>query len=189
MEFYYAKRPKELREMDYENIAIEQLDRHSKLFHTRVAKGTCDPQWAEADILFFVATLDELLNESIVLQIFHRRKGKRDPVIAQCRLALSKYVHPARDGVLTRFREHLSDEAAQPAGKIKGLVQFKHVPRFAQMSGGLHTEVGVEGGRKRLEGLPSPRHVLQQVYDPGKGHFFENNLILIFNEMHCFLCR
>uniref|UniRef100_A0A6U0K128 HECT-type E3 ubiquitin transferase n=1 Tax=Sexangularia sp. CB-2014 TaxID=1486929 RepID=A0A6U0K128_9EUKA len=129
---------------------------------------TRNPSWDDTEVLRFRATLRHLVQDDIVIQIRHNRPARKDPVCGTARLHLGKYAHPTREGVLTKFSETVVPEAGSPSppGHISGILIFKALPVFAQMEGGKHTEVGVEGGKPIMDGVEMPRNIIGDLYDP-----------------------
>jgi hypothetical protein len=59
-----------------------------------------------------------------------------------------------------KFREDLNLQGRR-SGTIEGIIVFSNVPRFAQLVGGKHTELGITGGKPLMDCVPLPKNMLQ----------------------------
>jgi hypothetical protein len=131
-----------------------------KSYKTPTLDNTTSPAWSECEQMWFQATLRELMAESIVVKLNHTKKIRGGALLGACELPLRKYMHPSTDRKPIKFRESLRAADGSAAGSIEGVVVFVNVPAMAQMKGGKHTELGVEGGEALLPGLPMPKDLV-----------------------------
>ena len=79
-----------------------------------------------------------MITEWIDVNVQHHSKFDGYTSIGRCKLILKAILN---DDALVRFDGPITRSNVE-TGKIKGVATFKFLPIFAQMVGGLHTELG-----------------------------------------------
>lgn len=120
--------------------------------------------WSDAasQPVLALASLRELQAQSIAFRFFTKRGGAP---VADASMPLAHYLSFAAEArpFKATLRSPGSPGDAPAIGVLEGMVKFSNVPVFAQMTQGLHNEVGIIGGQYLLDAaeLPKPRLPVQ----------------------------
>jgi len=145
----------------YSKIWTQVLENKAKATYSTTQYNTTDPVWVDLPEVRFMASLKEILHESIVLHVTHQGK-MTNTTLGRCNLLFRTLVDNGKsfkDEDLISFKGPLKVENAE----IEGILVFKFLPTFAQMKPisvvkkAIHTEKGIFDATTLLPGLPLPK--------------------------------
>ncbi|KYQ93068.1 hypothetical protein DLAC_05679 [Tieghemostelium lacteum] len=131
------------------------------------SKKSVTTHWEDIDQVLIQTGLKELLENPIVFNIVSSKnyKPETDPQIGQSNLLLSSLIvnlDQLQDNCKITFIEPIMNQQ-MVVGVFEGEIYFNNVSLYAQMIGGTHTDVGIQGGVTYLVGSIQPQQSPQTV--------------------------
>jgi len=146
----------------YSREWVKVVEGKIKATYSDTKRKTTNPVWDDLPALRFLATLKELMHESVVLHITHRG-STHNTTVGRCNLLFRTLVD--QPGKTIKEEEMIQFKGPIKAGnaEIEGRLIFKFLPRFAHMKAvnvvrkPLHTEKGIFDGAPLLPGVMMPK--------------------------------
>eukprot|EP01112_Ceratiomyxa_fruticulosa_P011206 TRINITY_DN3027_c0_g1_i1.p1 TRINITY_DN3027_c0_g1~~TRINITY_DN3027_c0_g1_i1.p1 ORF type:complete len:614 (+),score=154.91 TRINITY_DN3027_c0_g1_i1:298-2139(+) len=140
-------------------------ENEERTFKSGKCPPSASPSWNEMEQVFMKTTLHELHKEGLKIQHKQSKLIGSDPIIGECKVHFAKYLntlHTTPHTYVMTFSEVMRSfkDGGAIVGNINGTLVLQGVPIFAQMQGGVHTEVGIEGATPLVEGLQLPKGLI-----------------------------